>query len=373
MPLIVNMSVDFKNRPQNKSTPKKDLIGQKFGNWTVLEWIPKNGEKAGTWLCRCDCGIERALMSGFYHHNFICKCGINKKNAQSKDEIHINQKIRLLEAYKKRHETSGGIWTIDFSECVSLMDNPCYYCGIKNSNKIKISSVNSLEYNGIAMMNEDLGFVSGNVITKCKQCRYVNVELVNKKFGYLQVIEMVGQNEKGYILWRLVCDCGNEVIKPSVYITGSTFPSCGCYLTSDTYKKKASPTKDYEKRLTKTIYTNYKRRGKQSGKGFDLSMEDFSSMIQQDCFYCGAIPSNSISTRYRVHDNKSLSYNGLDRVDSGKGYTMDNVVTCCIRCNMGKLDYEQEEFYEWISNVYSNINTNNYNEISILHECGVYL
>lgn len=44
--------------------PVRDLMGQTFGNWTVLERIPrKPGDFGVMWLCRCVCGNERAVPS----------------------------------------------------------------------------------------------------------------------------------------------------------------------------------------------------------------------------------------------------------------------------------------------------------------------
>ena len=49
-----------------------------------------------------------------------------------------------------------------------------------------------------------------------------------------------------------------------------------------------------------------------------------------------------------------LKINGLDRVDSSKGYTIDNVVPCCAICNTAKNKMTQKEFKEWIKTVYEN-------------------
>ena len=45
-------------------------------------------------------------------------------------------------------------------------------------------------------------------------------------------------------------------------------------------------------------------------------------------------------------------YNGLDRVDNEKGYTIDNVVPCCKHCNYAKRNRSVEEFIDWIAQVY---------------------
>lgn len=43
---------------------------------------------------------------------------------------------------------------------------------------------------------------------------------------------------------------------------------------------------------------------------------------------------------------------GVDRVDSSKGYTIDNVVPCCDICNRMKLDKDITEFFDTIKRIY---------------------
>ena len=44
--------------------------------------------------------------------------------------------------------------------------------------------------------------------------------------------------------------------------------------------------------------------------------------------------------------------NGIDRVDSSKGYVEDNVVSCCKYCNTAKNTMSRDEFFKWIKRVY---------------------
>lgn len=54
-------------------------------------------------------------------------------------------------------------------------------------------------------------------------------------------------------------------------------------------------------------------------------------------------------------DAVPFNYNGIDRIDSGEGYTIDNVVPSCPVCNVGKMDRSIEEFYEWALRLADNI------------------
>jgi hypothetical protein len=57
---------------------------------------------------------------------------------------------------------------------------------------------------------------------------------------------------------------------------------------------------------------------------FNISESFHSELIQQPCHYCDG-PLN-------------LTGCGMDRVDSSKGYTETNVVSCCGSCNTMKSD-----------------------------------
>ena len=52
----------------------RDLRGEKFGRLTVSEPAPKQGRKL-MWLCKCECGIEKAVRSDHLIGGRIVSCG----------------------------------------------------------------------------------------------------------------------------------------------------------------------------------------------------------------------------------------------------------------------------------------------------------
>ena len=68
--------------------------------------------------------------------------------------------------------------------------------------------------------------------------------------------------------------------------------------------------------------TNARKRGYE----FLLSYDDFKRLSIKNCIYCGIKPSN------KFHAKNAYGYctfNGIDRVNNKKGYTLKNSVTCC--------------------------------------------
>ena len=82
-------------------------------------------------------------------------------------------------------------------------------------------------------------------------------------------------------------------------------------------------------------YNLYKKNAKSRNLIFEIKKEEFYNLTQQPCVYCGSLE----------------NYNGLDRLNSSIGYTIENVVPCCSICNKMKLDYSKEFFLEHIKKI----------------------
>lgn len=64
------------------------------------------------------------------------------------------------------------------------------------------------------------------MLTKKQSHNYI--DLGGQKFGKLTVVEYVGQTKKKNSLWRCRCECGDEIITQTKYLTGGKTRSCGC-------------------------------------------------------------------------------------------------------------------------------------------------
>lgn len=95
------------------------------------------------------------------------------------------------------------------------------------------------------------------------------------------------------------------------------------------------PTRNLEKycekhRSVSNRYKQYKSRCLKFSRHFEMSISEFSKMVDKPCVYCG--------------DDAT----GIDRVDSSKGYHADNIVPCCFTCNMMKSNTPADT---WISHM----------------------
>lgn len=100
--------------------------------------------------------------------------------------------------------------------------------------------------------------------------------------------------------------------------------------------------------LTYRHTRTYRKGAARRGHSFELTQSECRVLFLQDCHYCGSPPLGRVSTG--SYSTTAL-VNGIDRLDNERGYTVDNVVTCCKFCNRAKFTYPIAEFLAWIERV----------------------
>lgn len=58
-----------------------DLTGQRFGKWTVVKRLENNKNNKAMWLCRCDCGTEKAVLGESLKSRKSQNCGCGRKES----------------------------------------------------------------------------------------------------------------------------------------------------------------------------------------------------------------------------------------------------------------------------------------------------
>lgn len=120
--------------------------------------------------------------------------------------------------------------------------------------------------------------------------------------------------------------------------------SCGCLRADNRQTRKGFVRLPPGEPAFRMSVGHYKCSAIKRKLAWTLSQDEARQLMGQTCHYCGGVPRNmSIVKGY-----EPFIYNGLDRVDSAGGYTIDNVVTCCTTCNYAKGKQSYQEFMEWI-------------------------
>ena len=202
-------------------------------------------------------------------------------------------------------------------------------------------------------------------------------DLTGKKINDLLVLKFLEYRErpnlcKGKIvrdaIWECKCVCGKIIQVPQCRITVKkhSLQSCGCSL--EKYREQlrnnciSINTKPKGVASFNLLYYSYKKRAQTKKLPFSLSRKQFLELTKKTCFYCGIPPLQSVLTTRQRRANGDYLYNGIDRIDSKKGYTLSNCVTCCSICNKAKRDIPFDEFILWVNRLSSYSQKINYIE-----------
>lgn len=153
------------------------------------------------------------------------------------------------------------------------------------------------------------------------------LDLLGKKFGSLTVLSRVGNKTvSGYSYkWLCQCECGRTCTPRGPTLINGTSTSCGgCR---------------WKYRAFRQILAEYKVGAKRRKLNWELSDEQFRKLTSSPCYYTGRLPDKT-----RSFGNDSYTHNGIDRIDSSKGYTLENCVPCCSDVNYAKLNMGYSEF-----------------------------
>lgn len=180
----------------------------------------------------------------------------------------------------------------------------------------------------------------------------LKTDYTNKKFGKISVVKRVDNDELG-VRWECLCACGNTFITHSYRLKANKIVSCGC-IKQNRHIRKPVKHKESGDSAFAVLYSTYKFSAKSRGFIFELTEEQFKTITKLNCYYCDSSP-------YTIQKDVSKSlagnyiYNGIDRVENTKGYSLDNCVACCRRCNTMKMAIPFEDFKEHIIKIALNL------------------
>ena len=191
-------------------------------------------------------------------------------------------------------------------------------------------------------------------------------ERIGERYGKVIVTGIAYSDGRGKTMASVECDCGKSaIIRLGALVCGGT-KSCGCESISASkrnakimHAKRPKDLKTHVKEFEWTMVTALMCASKSSAINhkpypveFSLNREQYRKLIDGECFYCGKSKTETRSFKKsriedsNVHFGKSYKCVGIDRIDSSKGYTTDNSISCCTKCNRMKLDLPQKEFIE---------------------------
>jgi hypothetical protein len=234
-----------------------DETGQGYGAWTVISKAGNRKHGTALWLCRCDCGKERAVGGSDLRSGKSAGCGCAGAAT--------NLQVKALKFYGK--DETGNV------------------------------------YSRWAVTGFDQA-------SKGKAAR-----------------------------WFCVCICGNTASVFGFSLRNGESQSCGCLHMENL---KAVITRPRGAASLTSLIGMYRRGAKHRGHDFLLADDECHSIFTRNCFYCGAAPVQVHAKSKKLNGN--FAHNGIDRADNLLGYTAENSVPCCSRCNIAKGAMSAAEF-----------------------------
>lgn len=324
----------------------KDLTGKKFGKWTVIsrskfERPTKDGNIS--WDCRCECGSTTVFQSKHLRayawkereHGILTGCRNCTKLSRNGSE----------------NITGGvfGTWRVisyagvvgEGSSRKSQWKCECLICGQKN-----------LVIRGILSSGE----IDGRGLPSCPsvvcqqdaQDTYIQEhDITGETYGELVVANVrfdpTAANNKS-IIGICVCSCGMECEYTLVQLRNSGIDAC------DLCRARRYRQLGLQRRKSMfTTYLNHLRRGARiRNLDFAITEADIREIFTGKCAITG-LPISLGDPAFR-RDGAGSQYKNrnasVDRIDSSKGYTRENIQWVHVDINFMKQDMSIDNFIE---------------------------
>jgi hypothetical protein len=181
---------------------KRDLVGQKFNRWTVIEEAEKKNKEL-RWLCKCECGTMKSVDGSQLKKGKSKSCGCLAKeiNIKRRKKDLAGRTFGKLEVIKENGKNDHG---------KTLWECRCE-CG--------------------ETVNIHTSALTGGSRKSCgcnKKDKRYSTKFAGKRFGRLLVMSDSKERASSEILWFCRCDCGKRTkVRTSSLKRGFT-KSCGC-------------------------------------------------------------------------------------------------------------------------------------------------
>lgn len=103
------------------------------------------------------------------------------------------------------------------------------------------------------------------------------------------------------------------------------------FAKAEKWRKKNQQLIKGRKKGISARFSSSRYRASKQNREWAITLEEYTAICSQPCAYCDG--------RFGIVRTGS----GLDRLDSARGYTLDNICSCCKHCNQLKMDCHTPE------------------------------
>lgn len=177
----------------------------RIGRWTVLAQSSPNARNEKMWLCRCDCGTERAVLERTLKYGGSRSCGCLRM-----------EHARKALAHQLQGQTFGSLTVVREADGPHRQKGVQWLCRCACGRECVVAA--TLLAKG---RKTDCG--------KCGEKRGVICDIASQRFGRLTALYPTqARDAKGNVMWHCRCDCGTELDVSYNVLMYSHIRSCGC-------------------------------------------------------------------------------------------------------------------------------------------------
>jgi len=163
-----------------------DETGNRYGKLMVVKRHYENKGHHLAWLCICDCGNETVVDGVYLRSGHTKSCGCLRYEWKppftlSEGEASFNN---LYANYKRNAKVRHLSFALSKAEVRKFTKQNCHYCGQPPEQEHGRASKNNgvYVYNGLDRIDNDSGYVQGNVVPCCKQCNMAKNNMPYSEF-----------------------------------------------------------------------------------------------------------------------------------------------------------------------------------------------
>jgi hypothetical protein len=170
---------------------RKNLVGIKFGNLTVIEYAyTDKNRRSKYWKCQCKCGNIIYLDTTRLRSSHTMSCGCLKHRKLEEGLAAIND---VFTRYKDGAKLRNYAFDLSKDDFIKITQQNCHYCGCEpyliNNPK---SNSGKFVYNGIDRVDNTKGYILDNVVPCCKRC---NVAKHNMTYDdFIKLVKQIYNN-----------------------------------------------------------------------------------------------------------------------------------------------------------------------------------
>jgi hypothetical protein len=181
-----------------------------------------------------------------------------------------------------------------------------------------------------------------NVPTRKKT---VFIDITGKKYRKLTVLKRVDSNRYGKSKWLCQCECGKTIITTQNNLHNKKTKSCSCFGRISRSKRS---WKGY-KEISSSFLTGIRHHAKRKKRIFNITLKEIWNLFlkqNRKCSLSGQELYFPDRLLYSSSEKRRLGTASLDRIDSKKGYTIDNVQWVHKNINMAKQNKSDFDFIQ---------------------------